>query len=79
MRVSTPDVPTNPLLAISAHQVLARLVLVGGSMQKSQPMAAALPDPRRSSRVSNAFSGVPDFCFHMLSSSFMALALRRLG
>ena len=38
--------PTHPLFAISAHQVLARSVLTGGSMQKSQSMTAALPDPR---------------------------------
>jgi hypothetical protein len=45
------------LVAISAHQVLARLLLTGGSMQKSQPMTAALPDPRTSGTL--ASSGHP--------------------
>jgi hypothetical protein len=39
------------LLAISAHQVLARSLQTVGSMQKFQPMPAALLDPRISSSL----------------------------
>jgi hypothetical protein len=38
----------------------------------------SLPVSRRSSHVGNAFAGLRDFCFHILSASFLALALRRI-
>jgi hypothetical protein len=47
-------------------------------MQKSQAKPVALPDSRRSSHVGNAFDGPRDCCFHILSASFLALALRRI-
>jgi hypothetical protein len=49
--------PRDPVFAISAHQVLARSLLTGGSMQKSQPMTGGLPDSRTSSRFGGAEPG----------------------
>jgi hypothetical protein len=46
------------LLAISAHQVLARSLLTVASMQKSHAKSAALPDPRNRDTL-----GLPDHGF----------------
>jgi len=43
-------------LAVSPHQVLARSLLTGGSMQKSQPKSAALPDPRGQGSVADGLT-----------------------
>jgi hypothetical protein len=49
------------LVAISAHQVLARSLQTVGSMQKFQPMPAALLDPRTSSHVVGRDGQPPGF------------------
>jgi hypothetical protein len=62
------------LLAKGAQRVLALALLMVGPMQKPSVNSAALPDPRRSSHVDNAFEGRADACFHRLSASLLALA-----
>jgi hypothetical protein len=64
-------------VAISAHEVIARSLLAVGSMQKSRGVPAALPEPQSSGHVGNALAGLPDFCFQILSASFLTLAWRR--
>lgn len=45
-------------------------------MQKYHGVPAALPEPPSSSHVDNALADLPDFCFEILSASFLTLALR---
>jgi hypothetical protein len=51
------------ILATCLHQVLARSLLTGGSMQKPQPMTAALPDSRRRGSLGEARRLMRDHCF----------------
>jgi len=74
--------PVALLLAISVHQVLAPSRLTGGSIQKSQPTTAALPDSRRIGHQTSIRTGADAAAFGRPASEAEAdrsWLLRRQG